>query len=484
MSEELTDLAAHARQEPLPPVEAPVAVDAVDRLRSGLFAAVSPQVERRLRQAVERSDVILAASRHDPAVERTRALTFAADAVVALGAEGELAADDVQAAAAGLAEVLGAGPEATAFMLYQSVVVAPQLYDLPPLTAIGLQLRVLVDLRIFHDVSLWRRGATGAPECLVDLGSGGAGRQIRREVRATLRGRSTLHVAGRSAYRSAPVHRFRQLTGALVGRVAVSDHAQASAFLATAARALEPIVEREFLLERSQQREHALVASAERRLTRLAFDLHDGPMQDVLALAGEVRELQRDLDPFILESHREPAWGRFDDALARLAELDRSLRETAHSLETSSIASRPLGEAIHRAAENFAARTGIDVRVDVRGEVDALTDSQRIVIFRAIQEAFSNVREHSGASTVGVTVRARRSTTAVSITDDGRGFDVTRALAQAAQSGRLGVVGISERVRLLGGTFDIESRPGGPTTLQFSFPRWEPLAPVEDQRSP
>ncbi len=62
------------------------------------------------------------------------------------------------------------------------------------------------------------------------------------------------------------------------------------------------------------------------------------------------------------------------------------------------------------------------------------------------------------------------------MTDDGMGFEVERALAKAAQRGRLGLVGIAERTRMLGGTFDLESAPGGPTTLRFTLPRWEPLA--------
>ncbi len=199
----------------------------------------------------------------------------------------------------------------------------------------------------------------------------------------------------------------------------------------------------------------------------------------MLVLAGELRALQRDLDPFIAESHRDRSRGRFEDALSRLTELDRILRETAHSLETSSTVSRPLGEVLQREADVFARRTGIEVRLDLTGDVDPLSASQRIVIFRAVQEGLSNVREHSAAMTVGVVVRARRSTTEVTITDDGQGFDVTRDLARAAQDGRLGVVGIGERVRLLGGTFDIDSRVGGPTTLRFTLPRWEPPTRVD-----
>ena len=79
-------------------------------------------------------------------------------------------------------------------------------------------------------------------------------------------------------------------------------------------------------------------------------------------------------------------------------------------------------------------------------------------------------------------VRTRRSVTEVSVTDDGQGFEVARGLARAAQQGRLGVVGIGERVRLLGGTLDIESRPGGPTTLRFTLPRWASSPDASPQR--
>jgi signal transduction histidine kinase len=118
------------------------------------------------------------------------------------------------------------------------------------------------------------------------------------------------------------------------------------------------------------------------------------------------------------------------------------------------------------------------VHLEIRGDAESLSSAQRVAVFRAIQEALSNVREHSGASRVDVLVRARRSSIEVRVRDDGTGFEVERALARAAQRGRLGLVGIGERVRMLGGTFEIDSAPGGPTVLIFSLPRWEPLAPT------
>ena len=212
---------------------------------------------------------------------------------------------------------------------------------------------------------------------------------------------------------------------------------------------------------------------------RLGFDLHDGPIQDVLALAADVQLLQRQVYPFILDDYRDQAHGRFDDLSSRLVELDRQLREIAHSLETKSVISRPLGEILHREVDNFSERTGIAAELEIRGDPDSLSSAQRITVFRAIQEALANVREHAGATTVSVRVRARRSAIELQIVDDGMGFEVERALAKAAQRGRLGLVGIGERVHMVGGTFEVESSPGGPSSLKITLPRWEPLTPSE-----
>ena len=246
------------------------------------------------------------------------------------------------------------------------------------------------------------------------------------------------------------------------------------AYLAVAAAALSPVLERELLLERSAERERILVSAGEQRLMRIGFDLHDGAIQDVLALGADITYLRDQIYPFILDTHRDRAAGRFDDLLARVVELDRQLRELSRSLESRSIVSRPLGEILHREVDAFRERSGIDATLEIRGDPESLTSAQRIAVYRAIQESLSNVREHSGASTVEIRLRMRRSSIEVRVVDDGQGFEVGRALARAAQRGRLGIVGIGERVRMLGGSFEIDSAPGGPTMLTFALPRVQP----------
>jgi two-component system sensor histidine kinase UhpB len=85
---------------------------------------------------------------------------------------------------------------------------------------------------------------------------------------------------------------------------------------------------------------------------------------------------------------------------------------------------------------------------------------------------------------VRVTVEADRDGVTARVTDNGCGFDVASALPAAARKGRLGLVGMSERMRLLGGHLDVESRTGGPTTITASLPHWSPLKPSAGERVP
>ena len=401
---------------------------------------------------------------------------YVASALVALAAEGELTDADAMVAVQTLAEVRGEPVEAARFDLHRTASSSPLLIELPPLVACEIQLRLLLWLGIASEASLWRAD-DGNLVPVLSLGELAESRRARATARDALRRGTSLRLLGGRTLRSALVRRFSAPCAAVVARVS-EPVSQADAYLRATAVALSSIYERELLLERSAERERLLVRAGEQRLMRIGFDLHDGPIQDVLALGAEVSLLRDQVYPFILDSHRERASGRFDDIMARVTELDRQLRELSRSLESRSIITRPLGEILHREVDAFQERTGVETRLEIRGDPESLTSAQRIAVYRAIQESLSNVREHSGAATVEIRLRMRRASIEVRVTDDGHGFEVGRALARAAQRGRLGIVGIGERVRMLGGTFEIDSAPGGPTMLTFALPRVTP-----DERS-
>jgi len=455
----------------------------LDRLHASLAGVVAAAMDAVLATAHARATAISASGGASEASDAIAAAVYAADVVAGLAAEGELGPDDPRIVAGALAETCSLPLSAATFGLFLRTVSSPILFALPPSVAAEIQLRLLLQFDVASEVSLWRKTKGGDVECVLSLAADPDDGQAQLEARAVILGRRPrLQAGGRPSLQSAPVRRLDVTKAAVVARVHRDAWCDPTAYLAEAALALAPMLDRELLLERGAHCVDVLTGEAENRFTRIGFDLHDGPIQDVLALGAETRRLSDDASPFILESHRELVAGRFDDLLARVGEIDRQLRETAHSLESSSIVSRPLAEILHREVEGFARRTSIAASIEVSGDPETLSPSQRVAIFRAIQEGLSNVREHSGATSVDVQLRVRRSTVDVRVIDDGQGFEVSRALAQAAERGRLGLVGVGERMRMLGGSFTIDSRAGGPTTLRFSLPRWEPFEAVPRAR--
>ena len=233
---------------------------------------------------------------------------YAATAIVELGAALELDEADVRGAGAAIAEALALPLSAARYVLFREVVGSPRLLELPPLVAIELQLGLLLGLDVLSDVTLWTRTSTGL-DCIVNMGGDARpSRRVRAEAKATLRGRSRLSLLGGSQLRAAPVLRFGEAYAAVVGRLGSVEQDVADAYLGETAAALSPLIERERLLEHSASRERTLIASAERRLMRLGFDLHEGDhivsgIDDLLHVEAVALELRHPLPP-----HRSQAF--------------------------------------------------------------------------------------------------------------------------------------------------------------------------------
>ena len=209
--------------------------------------------------------------------------------------------------------------------------------------------------------------------------------------------------------------------------------------------------------------------ASERRLLRLAYDLHDGPLQELVLLAEDLRLAAHEIGGVVPEADKARVRGRFQDLEARLGALEEALREIAHGGRTASSVTRdPIEEPIRRQLAALE-QTGITTEFHSEGNFDELTDSQKIAFLRVVQEGLTNVRKHSGASSVSVVLRGTAEATELTIRDDGRGFDVS-SLGQD----RLGLAGVSERVRLLGGEVKIESFSQKGATLWARLPQWRP----------
>lgn len=397
------------------------------------------------------------------------ALDFLGDAIVAVAINHRFEPGDARAAVTAAADELGLMPEVAAFAVFRRALASKEFAQLPPTVAAELALVLLVELAPAAAGSLWILDGVGSTTCLVSHGKAPRSRRMREVAKAGLDG----VVVGSAQVHVRVVERWDRPYSALVarGRAAESEHLDQ--YLEEAATALAPVLERASLFDRRVQREHDLVAAGERRLLRLGFDLHDGPLQEIVALAEELRQASTQISAVVPDDFSQRVRGRFNDVHARLGALDESLRQIAHSIRSTTAVARPVADAVEAELIALERATGIEVDLQVKGDLATLSDSQKIVLFRVVQEALSNVRKHSQAARVSVVLRSRRTFVDLTVTDDGCGFDPRRL-----DTNRLGLAGISERVRLLGGAVEIETGLGAGTTVRAMLPQWRPSTPA------
>jgi signal transduction histidine kinase len=397
------------------------------------------------------------------------ALDFLGDAIAAVAVEHGFEHGEARAAVTSAADELGLPPEAAAFAVFRRALASKELAQLPPAAAAELALVLLVEFAPAAAGSLWILDAAGSTTCLVAHGKAPRSRRLREVAKAALDGVT----AGSPQVHVRVVERWDRPHAALVarGRAAESEHLEE--YLEEAATALAPLLERASLFDRRVQREHDLVAAGERRLLRLGYDLHDGPLQEIVALADEIRQASHQIAAVVPDDYRQRVSGRFNDVHARLGALDESLRQIAHSIRSTTAVARPVADAVEAELIALEGATGIQGELHAEGDLATLSDSQKIVLFRVVQEALSNVRKHSDASKVSVALRSKRTFVGLTVTDDGCGFD-----PKGLDTDRLGLAGISERVRLLGGAVEIETSPGAGTTVRATLPQWKPSTPA------
>jgi two-component system NarL family sensor kinase len=115
-----------------------------------------------------------------------------------------------------------------------------------------------------------------------------------------------------------------------------------------------------------------------------------------------------------------------------------------------------IAAALHAVAADFGERSAIPTRFDVVGSSPVLGDDSELVLFRVLQEALANVARHAEARSVAVELRGEADGVSLAVVDDGRGFDPD----DPADGGRMGLVGMQERIAAVGGRLVIQAAPG------------------------
>lgn len=229
-------------------------------------------------------------------------------------------------------------------------------------------------------------------------------------------------------------------------------------------------------LEESEARLRELAAFLqtvrEEERTHIARELHDELGQALTALRLDLGWLRGKAAPL-----GEPASQRVTAALGVVEQSIVSLRRISEDLRPAMLDSLGLAAALENHATQFAERTGIACELRMNREEFEVGDTLATTVFRIVQEALTNVARHAGARQVAIRIEqdatAGHEGIALTVTDDGRGFDV------ANRTKRFGLLGMRERVAMLGGTLEIDSQAGRGTRVAA----WLPL-PLQDGPEP
>jgi len=201
-----------------------------------------------------------------------------------------------------------------------------------------------------------------------------------------------------------------------------------------------------------------LVSVQEEERRSISRELHDEVGQSLSALLMEAGNAAAHVAPN--DAHVR----QHVDSIKKLAEASVNIiRNMTLLLRPSMLDDFGLVPALEWQAREVSKRTGIRVQVAAADSADELPDALKTCIYRVVQEALHNCARHAQARSVRVVVRHEDSRIVLSVEDDGRGFDARRVRG-------LGLVGMEERVRHLGGAFHVQSTPGNGTKVDVELP--------------
>ena len=207
---------------------------------------------------------------------------------------------------------------------------------------------------------------------------------------------------------------------------------------------------------------------------RLARELHDSAGQFIAALSMNISRVAREKERLSTDAQRCAA-----ENLQLVEQLSQEIRTMSHLLHPPLLDEAGLGSAIRWYIDGFAERSKIAVRLDMPEAFDRLSDDQEIAIFRVVQECLTNIHRHSNSATAIIQLSREEGQVHVKVRDEGTGMPPEKQLALVS-SGKLGVGlrGMRERIRQLGGALEVESTPKG-TTVRATVPCAEYSSPLK-----
>ncbi len=198
---------------------------------------------------------------------------------------------------------------------------------------------------------------------------------------------------------------------------------------------------------------------------RISRELHDETIQALVVLSRQLdaltsspKGLSKD-NSLLLEELRQ-----------QTNNIMEGVRRLSQDLRPPTLDRLGLVPALEWLASDVAGYSGIATKVNVLGAERRLPEEVELILFRISQEALRNVWRHSQATSAEIIVEFNEDKTRITVSDNGKGFDPPSSVGELARDGKLGLAGMQERARLLGGSMTLKSEPGKGTTVTTEVP--------------
>jgi PAS domain S-box-containing protein len=208
-----------------------------------------------------------------------------------------------------------------------------------------------------------------------------------------------------------------------------------------------------------------ITEAQEEEATRIARELHDVTLQSLIALVHQLENfcqeqpVAAELDSGFLRNLRE-----------KLRQVVQEIRAFSRDLRPSILDDLGLLPSVEFLVEELQRTSRVKGEFEVVGTERRFPPATEVALFRIIQEALRNIVKHSSATHAEVTVEFRDTETVVTVADNGVGFAAPRSLSELPRTGKLGLLGMQERARLVGARLDISSSPGQGAILMVTLP--------------